>query len=96
MMIVTYLPEVQCEIDGPGIRDDEENVSVMDITGNRHFLRVSKGFVNSTDKGDFLPIGVVEVDRLNAKVLIELPHEADSGANRLWIPFQRVRQEEPS
>lgn len=95
-MLVTYLPEVLCEVVAPGIRPDEENVAVMDMTGNRHFLRVGKGFVNSTEKGDYLPIGVVRVDRENEKVLIELPHEADSGANRLWIPFQRVRQEEPS
>jgi hypothetical protein len=94
-MLVTYLPEVLCEL-SPGIRHDEDTVSVMDMTGNRHFLRVTKGFVNKVGDEYYLPIGVVKVDRQNARVLIEFPHEADSGANRLWIPFERVRQEEPA
>ena len=94
-VLVTYLPEVLCDV-SPGIRDDEVTVSVADMKGNKLFLQVGKGFVNSTDKGNYLPVGIVEVDRENARVLVELPHEADSGANRLWVPFQRVRQEDPS
>ena len=39
------------------------------------------------------PSGIINVDRRNRRVLIELPTEADSGANRMWIPFDSFRSE---
>jgi hypothetical protein len=44
------------------------------------------------DHEQYLPIGVVATDPDPAKkaVLIELPHEADSGVNRLWVPADNL------
>ena len=33
----------------------------------------------------YLTVGIVYWDPKTKAVLIELPHEADSGANRLWV-----------
>jgi hypothetical protein len=48
-------------------------------------LRVHRDFVKQVNNAWFLPIGIVYHDREKDLYLIELPHEADSGANRLWV-----------
>lgn len=91
MQEVTYLPEVLCEISvAEGILDTQV-VGVPDVDGNRQFLRVSKGFVTQEGNKTYLPIGIVELDRRNRVALVELPVEADSGARRLWVPFDHFR-----
>jgi hypothetical protein len=42
---------------------------------------------------DYLPVGFVEIDRRRRRVLIELPAEADSGANRMWVSFDDLKRE---
>jgi hypothetical protein len=95
MAEITYLPEVECTI-APGFRDDEWSVRVPDENGRRQNLRVNKELVSEKSSKHYLAIGVVEVDYKHKRVLVELPHEADSGANRLWIPFASFRQESES
>jgi hypothetical protein len=90
---VVYLPEVECEVNAENALLGTEIVGVPDESGNRQFLRVGKGFVIRANGKTYLPIGVVEVDRKNHRALVELPHEADSGFSRLWIPFSRFRQQ---
>ena len=77
------MPQVICDVSA-GLRDSERTVAVRDIHGRRQFLRVEYDFL--TRKGDkfYLPVGEVYYTA-DQKVLIELPHEADSGANRLWV-----------
>lgn len=76
--------QVLCKI-GPGLRDSERTAAVLDVHDRRHFLRVEEGFIGHEGGRTYLPVGVVGVDRARGLVLIELPHEADSGANRLWV-----------
>lgn len=87
-----YYPEVACEAT-PSDLYDTEVVGVLDETENRHFLRVARGVVHRAGGAAYLPIGIVEVDRRGRRVLIQLPYEADSGANRLWVPLDRFRSE---
>ena len=77
------MAELICEV-SPGLRPSERSVAVRDIRGRRQFLRVEYDFL--TRKGDkyYLPVGEVYYTAKD-EVLIELPHEADSGANRLWV-----------
>jgi hypothetical protein len=49
--------------------------------------------INRWDGTDYLPVGIVEIDRKRRRVLIELPAEADSGANRMWVEFNDLRRE---
>jgi hypothetical protein len=80
---------VLCDI-APGLRDEEISVAVRGTDGRRHFLRVDRDFVDEVDGRHYLPIGIV--GRLPGQgVLIELPHEADSGANRLWVREEQLR-----
>jgi hypothetical protein len=87
-----FYPEIECEAT-PSSLYGTEVVGVLDETENRHFLRVAQGMVHKSDGKAYLPIGIVEVDRRKQRVLIQLPYEADSGANRLWVPLNRFRTE---
>lgn len=82
---------VLCEVK-PGLREEEASVAVRDVDGRAQRLRVDKDFVVTRDHAQYLPIGVVAThpDPLKKAVLIELPHEADSGANRLWVPADNL------
>ena len=87
-----YYPEVECEATLSDLYDTEV-VGVLDETENRHFLRVAQGLVRRVGDQAYLPIGIIAVDRRGGRVLIQLPYEADSGANRLWVPLDRFRSE---
>jgi hypothetical protein len=87
------MPYVLCDID-EGLRPSEVTVEVRDVDDRPEFLRVDRDFVDCFDNQYYLPIGIVYRDRENGKnlVLIELPHEADSGTNRLWVPTSSIRE----
>ncbi len=89
---IVYLPEVRCTV-SEGLRGDDITVEVRDETGRRQFLHVTTGLVNHEGGVDYLPVGFVDIDRRGGRVLIELPAEADSGANRIWVGFDALRQE---
>jgi hypothetical protein len=84
---------VRCDID-EGLRPSEVTVEVRDVDGRPEFLRVDRDVVAEFDNQPYLPIGIVYRDKESGKnlVLIELPHEADSGTNRLWVPMSSIRE----
>lgn len=82
------MPYALCKV-GEGLRPSEVTAEVVDHEGRSEFLRVDKDFVKHFDGEFYLPIGIVVYD--NGHALIELPHEADSGRNRLWISKSSVR-----
>jgi hypothetical protein len=84
------MTQVRCEISA-GLRPSEATVAVADIPGSRQFLRLERDFLNAVEGQWFLPVGVVQDDRQQPWVLIELPHEADSGLNRLWVRRDHLR-----
>lgn len=71
---------IPCEVT-PGMRDSERTACVADYAGRRHYLRVEADMVADSR----LPVGVVGRDRRTGMVLVELPHEADSGVSRFWV-----------
>ncbi len=92
MSEITYLPEVRCEV-SEGLTDRDFTVSVKDIEGRDQYIHVTQSMVDGRGGTTYLPVGIINVDRRNRRVLIELPTEADSGANRMWIPFSSFRTE---
>jgi hypothetical protein len=78
------MPYVLCNVTD-GLRPSEVTVEVQGTDGRPEFLRVHRDFVKTIDDRSCLPIGIVFHDRDENRYLIELPHEADSGANRLWV-----------
>lgn len=68
-----------------GLRPSEVTAEVRDVNDRPQYLRVHREFVKNLNNAWFLPIGIVFHDRDKDMYLIELPHEADSGVNRLWV-----------
>jgi hypothetical protein len=79
------MPEVLCEKVGRGLRDSERTVALRDVFGRREFLRVEHGFLTEVGGKTYLPVGVVQEDREQQLVLIELPQEGECGNWRLWV-----------
>ena len=79
------MAKVRCENISDGLRASEAVASVRDLQGRRHFIRVERDFLSQDAAGDYLPVGIVHFDPRSKSVLIELPHEAETGANRLWV-----------
>jgi hypothetical protein len=79
------MPAILCEEVAPGMRESERCVSIRDIHGNREWLLVEQGFLAERQKKTYLPVGVVAIDCDNQVVLVEFPHEAATGGNRVWV-----------
>ena len=83
------MAEVICDVTD-GLRPEEATVAIEDVDGGQQFLRVEREFLSQRGKKWYLPVGVVGEDPRQKVVLIELPHEADSGANRLWVRREKL------
>jgi hypothetical protein len=79
------MAQIRCEAVSEGLRASEGLASFRDYQGRRHFLRVERDFLSVENGQSFLPVGVVHIDPRSKLILIELPHEAETGANRLWV-----------
>jgi len=82
--------QVKCESVSQGLRDSEVVASFHDYFGKRHFIRVESDFLSTENGVRLLPIGVVTVDKKTGLVLIEFPHEAETGANRVWVKPEQL------
>jgi hypothetical protein len=91
LMEVADQPQILCDVSTSG---DEVIVGVEDVSNEWQFLTLPSDFVNYAPNGKcYLPVGVVGFDRLNKRALVELPAEADSGVNRLWVSLSLFRSE---
>lgn len=85
-------PFLECET-RPGLRESEAGVTVYDLAGRPQRLRTEWGLLRKEGDRYYLPIGVVGKHPEEDRVLIEFPHEADSGANRIWVRQDQLLQE---
>jgi hypothetical protein len=76
---------VICDKVGKGLRESEWTVAIKDFSGRRQFLRVEQDFISHNGDKQYITVGVIHRNESRGLVLIELPLEADSGANRLWV-----------
>ena len=60
------------------------------LHGRRHFLQIEKDLLVPRNGNSYLPVGFVHRDAPTGAFLIELPHEAETGVNRLWISAEKV------
>lgn len=79
------MSKIRCNQVSEGLRSSEVVASFVDFYGRTHFIRVEEDFLSQQNGAKYLPVGVVHVDLSKQAVLIELPHEAETGANRLWV-----------
>ena len=79
------MAKIRCKALTEGLRSSEAVASFVDVYGRRHFIRVERDFVEDQSGVFFLPVGIVHIDPKSKAVLVELPHEAETGANRIWV-----------
>ena len=79
-----------CDQVSAGLRPSERTIAVKDIHGRTQFLRVELAFLTHEDGKYWLPVGKVYEDKQREIALVELPQEAESGTNRLWVRFINV------
>ena len=79
------MAKIRCNNVSEGLRQSEALASFVDFHGRTHSIRVERDFLAEQNGHQFLPVGIVHLDSRNNAVLIELPHEAETGANRLWV-----------
>jgi hypothetical protein len=82
--------KILCEQVSPGLREADAILTFVDFNGRRHFLQIEKDLLVSRDGRTYLPVGFVHRDAPTGAFLIELPHEAETGANRLWVSADKV------
>ena len=75
---------VHCEVsDGP--RAGFKTVGVPSIEGRREYLAIEERFLVKRNGTYLLPVEAIGKDSRYETVLVQLPFEADSGANRVWV-----------
>ena len=84
------MTQIRCEEISEGLRSSEAVASFTDYHGRRHFIRVERDFLSGRGNDTYLPVSTIQVDSRTQAVLIELPHEAETGANRLWVKADQL------
>jgi hypothetical protein len=68
----------------------EAAVAVSTAQGGMEYVQVPSHFLHEEDGKEYLPVSIVSVDRGSKRVLVQLPAEADSGANRVWVSRSNI------
>lgn len=75
---------IPCEVtEGP--RPGFKAVGVDSIEGHAEYLTMEERFLVRRGGDYWLPVRLIGRDRRHHTALIQLPVEADSGANRVWV-----------
>jgi hypothetical protein len=82
--------KILCEQVSPGLREADAILTFRDYHGRRHFLQIENDFLVYQNAHSYLPVGFVHRDARTGAFLIELPHEAETGVNRLWVSAEKV------
>jgi hypothetical protein len=82
--------EILCEQVSPGLREADAILTLRDFSGRRHFLQIEKEFLVRRQGRSYLPVGFVHRAAPTGAFLIELPHEAETGAHRLQVSAEKV------
>jgi hypothetical protein len=73
-----------------GLRPAEATVMVKDFHGRQHFLPIDRGMLSSNGGHSYLPVALVFIHDQSKAALVELPLEADSGFNRVWVNLEQL------
>ncbi len=87
------MAEVLCEV-SEGLRKSEATVKLTTYDGRPEFMPVDRGFLSQENGRYYLSVGLVHISHEKEAALVSLPVEADSGAHRVWVRLDHVRQEQ--
>jgi hypothetical protein len=87
------MARVICEV-SEGLRKSEATVKLVTFDGRPEFLPVDRGLVTTEGDRNYLSVGLVHVSHDKKAALVSLPVEADSGAHRVWVKLDSLRDEQ--
>src|SRR5438552_8487953 len=82
---------VSCEV-SEGLRSSEATVKLITYDGLPEFLPVDRGLLSEEGGKHYLSVGLIHVSHEKKAALISLPVEADSGAHRLWVRLDQLKE----
>jgi hypothetical protein len=85
------MAQVLCEV-SEGLRKSEATVKLVTFDGRPEFLPVDRGMLSTEGDKHFLSVPVIHISQEKKAALIALPVEADSGAHRVWVHLDRIKQ----
>ncbi len=84
---------VTCEV-SKGARDGFKTVGVQSVEGFIEYFSIEERFLFNENGEYLLPARVISTDSRYKTSLIQLPVEADSGANRVWISGNLIQEKD--
>jgi hypothetical protein len=87
------MAQVVCEV-SEGLRKSEATVKLVTFDGRPEFLPVDRGLLSTQGDKCFLSVPVIHINQEKKAALIALPVEADSGAHRIWVNLDRIKQDQ--
>ncbi len=82
---------MRCEI-SEGPRANYKTVGVASIEGHTEYLAIEERFLVRQGGSYLLPVSFIGRDPRHKTALVQLPVEADSGANRVWVSAEAVTE----
>jgi hypothetical protein len=82
---------IPCEV-SEGPRSGWKAVGVKSIEGHTEYLAIEERFLVRRGKSFLLPVRLIGRDPRHKTALVQLPVEADSGANRVWVKGETVTE----
>jgi len=80
--------DLVCDV-RPGMASFSRFAIIKDLDSRRHSIQVNADFLTQDNGQSYLPVGVVY--RGGDRVLIEFPHESDTGTYRIWVAPSDLR-----
>jgi hypothetical protein len=84
---------LSCEV-SEGLQVREATVKVLAEDGVAEYLPVVRSALRQEGKRHYLPVQLVKIDEDRGAALVGLPVEADSGARRIWVKLDSLKQAE--
>jgi hypothetical protein len=87
------MAQVLCEV-SDGLRKSEATVKLITFDGRPEFLPVDRGLLSAEGDKHFLSVPIIHISPEKKAALIALPVEADSGAHRVRVHLDRIKQDQ--
>jgi hypothetical protein len=82
---------LECEVKRPGALGNGHVIAELtDHTGQREQVAVEETFLERRAGRTFLPVWFISQDPNSKLVQVELPQEAASGVNRIWVQPEKT------
>jgi hypothetical protein len=89
------MPYVVCDVVREKQGPLEKTIAIRTVQGHQEFLEVPAAFLHREADKVYLGVALVGRDVSKKIALVQLPFEADSGANRVWVRADSLLDPDP-